>query len=446
MKKYFFKLTIFITFLSAIMIMNSLQMKAAQETKEKLNSYELYQSSPKYRQEVLKQFSQVPQQIVQTMEVRSYKQDKTPIKTISALEDVYPNAEYFQELKSLIEEYSISIRPFSDGTFKGDLPITRAEAIDWLGSALDKMYILGEAACPVLHRPAEVPAPADIDQKAYYYESYKTLLRGLPEAVKEKRLVYGIEKEERKFNGNDNLTNADTAVILNRYFLRVLERFLTPPVLSQIDSSILIASIPLNSSSTEPLLIVQAPSVSVSEITDVPKSEWYYGDVKEVVERWNLIDTSDHKFRPNQVTTRAQFVLFLSIALERAKELVSKANNKCSVKTPTTESPIDNSKILVPISFAFKNAQAYSLCVEDILQLYIDRKNFQKNGRTSDCLPEIFQAYSEKGLSKNQALELLQAANVYATKDLSIRMFPLQGQRSRIQQFFGFAYEIDAPK
>jgi S-layer homology domain len=444
MKKDIFKLTVFLVFLSTIIALNSLETKAAQQPGEKLNSYKFYEISHTDQLKTIKQTTQVTQQIAQTMEVRSYKQDKIPIKTISALEDVHPNAEYFQDLKSLIEEYSISIRPFSDGTFKGELPITRAEAIDWLGSALDKMYTLGEAACPVLHRPAEVPAPADIDQKAYYFESYKTLLRGLPESVKEKRLIYGIEKEERKFNGNDNLTNADTAVILNRYFLRVLERFLTPPVLSQTDSSILIASIPLNSSSAEPLLIVQAPSVS--EITDVPKSEWYYGDVKEVVERWNLIDTSDHKFRPNQVTTRAQFVLFLSIALERAKELVSKANNKCSVKTPTTESPIDNSKISVPISFAFKNAQAYSLCVEDILQLYIDRKNFQKNGRTSDCLPEIFQAYSENGLSKNQALELLQAANVYATKDLSIRMFPLQGQRSRIQQFFGFAYEIDAPK
>jgi DNA-binding transcriptional MerR regulator len=444
MKKDIFKLTVLITFLSTIIALNSLETKAAQQPEEKLNSYRLYEPSQVDQQKIIQLPTQVPVQTAQTIEASSSKQDKTPIKAISALEDVHPDAEYFQELKTLIEQYSVSIRPFSDGTFKGELPITRAEAIDWLGSALDKMYTLGEAACPVLHRPAEVPAPADIDQKAYYFESYKTLLRGLPESVKEKRLIYGIEKEGRKFNGNDNLTNADTTVILNRYFLRVLERFLTSPVLSQTDSSILIASIPLNSSSTKPLLIVQAPSVS--EITDVPKSEWYYGDVKEVVERWNLIDTSDHKFRPNQVTTRAQFVLFLSTALERAKELVSKANSKCSVKTPTTESTIDNSKISVPISFAFKNAQAYSLCVEDILQLYIDRKNFQKNGRTSDCLPEIFQAYSETGLSKNQALELLQAANVYATKDLSIRMFPLQGQRSRIQQFFGFAYEIDAPK
>jgi hypothetical protein len=444
MKKDILKLIGFLAFLSTIIALNSLEMKAAQQPEEKLNSYKLYAISHIDQLKTIKQTTQVPLQIAQAIEARSYKQDKIPIKTISALEDVHPNAEYFQELKSLIEEYSISIRPLSDGTFKGELPMNRAEAIDWLGSALDKMYTLGETACPVLHRPAEVPAPTDIDQKAYYYESYKTLLRGLPEAVKEKRLIYGIEKEERKFNGNSALTNVDTVVILNRYFLRTLERFLTLPISSRKDSSILIASIPLNSSSTDPLLIAQVPSVS--EITDVSKSEWYYGDVKEVVERWNLIDTSDRKFRPNQVTTRAEFVLFLSIALERAKELVSKANNKCSAKTSTTESTIDNSKISVPISFAFKNAQAYSLCVEDILQLYIDRQNFQRNSRTSDCLPEVFQSYSGKGLSKNQALELLQAANAYATKDLSIRMFPLQGQRSRIQQFFGFAYEIDAPK
>ncbi len=442
MKKDLFKLTVFLTFLSSIIALNSLETKAAQQPEEILNSYRLYEPS-QVNQLKIKQPTPVPLQIAQTTEALSYKQDKTPVKTISALEDVNPNAEYYQELKSLIAQHSISIRPFSDGTFKGELPMTRAEAIDWLGAALDKMYTSGEAACPVLHRPPEVLAPTDIDQKAYYYESYKTLLRGLPEAVKEKRLVYGFEKGEKKFNGNNALTNADTAVILNRYFFRVLERFLTLPVSSKPDSSILVASIPLNSSSTKPLLIAQAPSVS--EITDVSKSEWYYGDVKEVVEHWNLIDTSDHKFRPNQVTNRAEFVLFLSIALEQAKELVSKANSKCSAKTSITEST-DNSKISVPLSFAFKNAQAYSLCVEDILQLYIDRQNLQKTGRTSDCLPEVFQAYSEKGLSKNQVIELLQAANTYATKDLSIRMFPLQGQRSRIQQLFGFAYEIDAPK
>lgn len=443
MKKDIFKLTVLLGFLSTIIFLNSLETKAAQQPEAKLNSYRLYELSQVNQLKIIRQPIQVPLKIAQTTEVHSYKQDRTPIKTISTLKDVNPNAEYYQELKSLIEQYSINIRPFSDGTFKGELPITRAEAVDWLGSALDKMYTSGEAACPVLHRPPEVSAPADIDQKAYYYESYKTLLRGLPEAVKEKRLVYGFEKGEKKFDVNNSLTNVDTAVILNRYFLRALERFLTLPALSKTDSSILIASIPSNSFSTDPLLIAQAPSVS--EITDVSKSEWYYGDLKEVVERWNLIDTSDHKFRPNQVTTRAEFVLFLSIALEQAKELVSKANNNCSAKTSATELT-DNSKISIPLSFTFKNAQAYSLCVEDILQLYVDRRNLQKTGRTSDCLPEVFQTHSEKGLSKSQVVELLQAANTYATKDLSIRLFPLQGQRSRIQQLFGFAYELDAPK
>ncbi len=443
MKRGIIPLTFSLSILSAIIILSSTETKAAQETKEKLNSYELHQSAQTDRQKPLESFNQVPMRIAQTIEGRVYKQAQSPVKSISALKDVHSNAEYFQELKSLIEQYSISIHPFSDETFRGELPMTRAEAIDWLGSALDKMYSMGESACLVLHRPAEVPAPADIDQKAYYYESYKTLLRGLPEAVKEKRLVYGIEKEERKFNGNNALTNADTAVILNRYFLRALERFLTLPVSSNPDRALLIASTHLSPTHKEPLLITQI--ASISEITDVSKSEWYYGDVKEVVERWNLIDTPDHKFRPNQVTTRAEFVLVLSIALERAKELVSKANAQCSAKTPATES-VDNLKISVPISFAFKTAQAYSLCVEDILQLRLDRQNFQKNGRTSDCLPEVFQNYSAKGLSKNQTLELLQAANTYATKDLSIRLFPLQGQRSRIQQLFGFAYEIDAPR
>ncbi|MBM0744084.1 hypothetical protein JOY44_21090 [Phormidium sp. CLA17] len=133
----------------------------------------------------------------------------------------------------------------------------------------------------------------------------------------------------------------------------------------------------------------------------------------------------------------------MNAALDRANEvIVSEATEKCSGRCSEPEPSSDDSPISVPIRFTFNTPGVYSRCVKDILQLYQDRRELQKNGRTSDCLPEVFQTYTEKGLSRNQAFELIQAANAYATTTFSSKLFPPKGQRLRIQQLFGFAYTI----
>jgi len=70
--------------------------------------------------------------------------------------------------------------------------------------------------------------------------------------------------------------------------------------------------------------------------------------------------------------------------------------------------------------FRFRSAHEYSLGLEKVLQ-----------------------AYQNRELSQKEALNLIAAANTYATTQLSAKLYPPLGQRQRIQQLFDFTYEID---
>ncbi|MUL38414.1 hypothetical protein [Gloeocapsopsis dulcis] len=47
-------------------------------------------------------------------------------------------------------------------------------------------------------------------------------------------------------------------------------------------------------------------------------------------------------------------------------------------------------------------------------------------------------------MSNSQALELISAANFYATNMLERKLYPPRGQRRRVAQIFQFIYDIDA--
>lgn len=98
---------------------------------------------------------------------------------------------------------------------------------------------------------------------------------------------------------------------------------------------------------------------------------------------------------------------------------------------------------LPPAKYEFTSSQDYGLCLEDILQLYIDKELFKLRGRKSNCLAEIFDLATDRGLSQEQAVNLIKEADIYATTILTRKLFPLRGQRRRIAQLFGFIYEID---
>jgi tetratricopeptide (TPR) repeat protein len=114
---------------------------------------------------------------------------------------------------------------------------------------------------------------------------------------------------------------------------------------------------------------------------------------------------------------------------------------------PQQPAPVPNSSntqaLAVAPKFTFTSVWEYGNCLEDILQLSLGAEQLKQRGRISNCLPEVFQVYGNKGLSPSQALELIRAADQYATYQLNPILYPPQGQRARIAKMFGFTYQID---
>ncbi|MBE9170234.1 serine protease [Pleurocapsales cyanobacterium LEGE 06147] len=111
---------------------------------------------------------------------------------------------------------------------------------------------------------------------------------------------------------------------------------------------------------------------------------------------------------------------------------------------PEPEPNSSNTQALaVAPKFTFTSVWEYGNCLEDILQLSLGPEQLRQRGRMSNCLADVFQVYGNTGLSQSQALELIRAADVYATSQLNPSLYPPQGQRARIAKMFGFTYQID---
>lgn len=93
--------------------------------------------------------------------------------------------------------------------------------------------------------------------------------------------------------------------------------------------------------------------------------------------------------------------------------------------------------------FDFTSSTEYSNCLEDILLLHANKEQLQQQGRQSNCLAEVFQTNLQRGVSKNQARQMIESANRYATSSLRPKLYPPRGQRERIAALLGFIYEVD---
>jgi len=63
---------------------------------------------------------------------------RPPIGTVDQLTDVSPTDWYYSDLQSLIEKFGIDVG-YEDYTFKGEQPMTRAEAVSFLNRALERV-------------------------------------------------------------------------------------------------------------------------------------------------------------------------------------------------------------------------------------------------------------------------------------------------------------------
>lgn len=96
--------------------------------------------------------------------------------------------------------------------------------------------------------------------------------------------------------------------------------------------------------------------------------------------------------------------------------------------------------------FNFTRLSDYDNCLSDVIRFYQDTEIFWQQGRLSNCVDDTFQANAKNGLTKEQALAIIEAADKYATTLLSPPLYPLYGIRRKINKEFGFVYKIDMEK
>lgn len=120
-------------------------------------------------------------------------------------------------------------------------------------------------------------------------------------------------------------------------------------------------------------------------------------------------------------------------------ELEQDVEKLSSAKTSSASQRPVNASEAIPsssIAFNFRSPGSYSYCLEDIIQLHLNADGFKQRGRRGDCLPGIFTTYGDRGLTRSQALQLIEAANTYATTAFTgVKMYPPKGQRVRIGVF-----------
>ena len=106
-------------------------------------------------------------------------------------------------------------------------------------------------------------------------------------------------------------------------------------------------------------------------------------------------------------------------------------------------SPLQPNKAESTSSFSFTNMLEYGDCLEVILKLYGNSSTLTAREQQSLCFKEIQAKHGDSQLSKSDALQLISAADFYATTLLARDLYPPRGQRARIASLFGFIYAVD---
>ncbi len=118
-----------------------------------------------------------------------------------------------------------------------------------------------------------------------------------------------------------------------------------------------------------------------------------------------------------------------------------------AIAPSTSQTWIDNnSSSNVGLRLTFRNAQDYTNCLENVLQLHEKYKNpadFTGLSSRNKCILDVAQVYEATGIDECTALALIKEADIFATTKLRPPMFPARGIRARVAENFGYPYEVD---
>ncbi len=132
-------------------------------------------------------------------------------------------------------------------------------------------------------------------------------------------------------------------------------------------------------------------------------------------------------------------IIGITFAIQLALSISSQAEIK--IQPDIAESKPQNRKIKEFV-FDFNNTYDYGTCLDVILLVYEKRNAELENVFKNDCATNILNTFGNN-LSKDVALQLVESANLYATKELESPLYPTLGLRRRIAINLGYVYDID---
>ena len=129
----------------------------------------------------------------------------------------------------------------------------------------------------------------------------------------------------------------------------------------------------------------------------------------------------------------------IAFAIQTASLISVQAETK--VKPDSSESKTQSSKIQKFV-FDFTNTYDYAACLDVILLAYEKRHAELENVYKNDCATGVLNTFGNN-LSKKEAFELVESADLYATEGLESPLFPTLGLRRRIAIHLGYVYDTD---
>ncbi|WP_293080611.1 S-layer homology domain-containing protein [Moorena sp. SIO4A1] len=273
----------------------------------------------------------------------------SPATNVNQLRDVSPGDSYYSDLRNLVETYGI-IYPYEDGTFRPNRAMTRAELVDLEAKALTVIFKGLEATIQEQIELTKQMTEEEINQLAQNNQvctSTEPSLRSftLPDDVKKDNWYYKSYESIGWLTGNDYLAfggkfegarsviRGEMAVFVARLLAgfepivasrvqRISE--LNQQSLYNLNDNQIIAS-----SSSYP--IAQTPSVG--SLRDVSPGDWYYEDLRELVEKYGSeAGYHDRTYRGNRDATRAEVAVLLNKSLGQLERFIAASVADCRAR------------------------------------------------------------------------------------------------------------------
>lgn len=129
----------------------------------------------------------------------------------------------------------------------------------------------------------------------------------------------------------------------------------------------------------------------------------------------------------------------IALTIQSAFAISSKADIEIQPNFVKAKKATSNAK---KITFDFNNTFDYAACLDVILLKYEKRNAELENVFKNKCATDILNTFGNN-LSKDDALELVKSADIYATEGLESPLYPTLGLRRRIAINLGYVYDTD---